>query len=132
MSGERDQVIEVVAAGLLDTKGRVLLCQKGSGPFAGLWELPGGKVEPDETHSEALKRELYEELRVRARLEREPFGEVIDRVAGNTIKLIGYRGEVVSGTIELVEHLDCGWFHLQDFNTEKLGPLDQALIRNWH
>lgn len=53
-----------VAAGILcDAKGRVLIAERlGDGPFHGLWEFPGGKIGPDETASQALSRELAEEL----------------------------------------------------------------------
>ena len=53
----------VVAAALIDGEGRVLLQQRPSGKaMAGLWEFPGGKVEPDEEPEAALARELLEEL----------------------------------------------------------------------
>nr|WP_245988012.1 (deoxy)nucleoside triphosphate pyrophosphohydrolase [Sphingobium fluviale] len=53
----------VVAAALVDANGRVLLQQRPEGKtMAGLWEFPGGKVEPGETPEAALVRELEEEL----------------------------------------------------------------------
>lgn len=53
----------VVAAALVDRDGRLLVQQRPEGlPMAGLWEFPGGKVEPGETPEQALIRELAEEL----------------------------------------------------------------------
>ena len=53
----------VVAAALVDRDGRVLLQQRAEGrQMAGLWEFPGGKVEPGERPEDALIRELREEL----------------------------------------------------------------------
>lgn len=53
----------VVAAALVDRDGRVLLQQRPAGrQMAGLWEFPGGKVDPGERPEEALIRELKEEL----------------------------------------------------------------------
>jgi 8-oxo-dGTP diphosphatase len=54
-----------VAAVLFDRRGRVLIAERPAGKhLAGCWEFPGGKIEPGETRTEALARELWEELGV--------------------------------------------------------------------
>jgi 8-oxo-dGTP diphosphatase len=56
-------VVLVVAVALVDSDGRVLLAQRPVGKsMAGLWEFPGGKVQPGEAPEAALIRELKEEL----------------------------------------------------------------------
>jgi 8-oxo-dGTP diphosphatase len=61
--GAQSDLIEVVAAVLTQSDGRVLLAQRPPGKaYAGYWEFPGGKVEPGESLEAALARELREEL----------------------------------------------------------------------
>ena len=60
---EPKPIILVAAVALVDVDGRVLIAQRPEGKsMAGLWEFPGGKVEPGETPEAALIRELEEEL----------------------------------------------------------------------
>lgn len=57
------RLVLVAAVALVDADGRVLLAQRPPGrSMAGLWEFPGGKIEPDESPEVALIRELDEEL----------------------------------------------------------------------
>lgn len=57
------RILLVAACALVDSEGRVLLTQRPEGKqLAGLWEFPGGKVEPGETPEETLIRELQEEI----------------------------------------------------------------------
>lgn len=57
------KTVLVSAGALIDVDGRVLLAQRPEGKsMAGLWEFPGGKIEPGETPEAALIRELQEEL----------------------------------------------------------------------
>ncbi len=58
-------IVLVAAAALIDADGRVLLARRPPGKsMAGLWEFPGGKVDPGETPEAALIRELREELAI--------------------------------------------------------------------
>lgn len=62
-------ILLVAACALLDADNRVLIAQRPEGkPMAGLWEFPGGKVEPGETPEETLIRELREELGIETKV----------------------------------------------------------------
>ncbi|MCC0003304.1 MAG: (deoxy)nucleoside triphosphate pyrophosphohydrolase [Methylobacteriaceae bacterium] len=59
------KLLLVVACALVDPDGRVLIAQRPAGKtLAGLWEFPGGKLDPGERPEEALIRELAEELSI--------------------------------------------------------------------
>lgn len=57
-----NKTIEVVAAVIFDTQGRIFATQRGYGEWKDWWEFPGGKIEPGESPQQALKREIREEL----------------------------------------------------------------------
>ncbi|MDE2230074.1 MAG: 8-oxo-dGTP diphosphatase MutT [Alphaproteobacteria bacterium] len=62
-TGAEPASVTVVCVALVDADGRVLLAERPTGkPMAGLWEFPGGKLQPGETPEAALTRELHEEL----------------------------------------------------------------------
>lgn len=61
--------VHVVAGVITDARGRILLARRTEGrDLAGLWEFPGGKVDPGETPEQALVRELREELGIQAQV----------------------------------------------------------------
>lgn len=70
MATQARPIVLVAACALIDGDRRVLLAQRPAGkPMAGLWEFPGGKVEPNETPEEAVIRELAEELAITTKAE---------------------------------------------------------------
>ena len=64
------KTIEVVAT-IIHQEGKILATQRGYGDYKGLWEFPGGKMEPGETEEEAAVREIREELNVEILVEKE-------------------------------------------------------------
>ena len=110
--------VQVVGAALLDSltnPTRLLIAQRSAPEaLAGLWEFPGGKVEPGEAADEALIRELQEELGVTARIGTElvtdhPQGWVLNERAAMRVFTV----EVLDGRPEpLQDHSQLLWMDL--------------------
>lgn len=106
----------VVGAAIVE-KGRVLAAQRGPGmSAAGVWEFPGGKVEPGESEPEALRRELREELHLQIEPQRR-LGEV--ERPDRKMRLCVWLCEKISGEVQLVEHSAVRWVGPEDL--EDLG-----------
>ncbi|MFM1723659.1 MULTISPECIES: (deoxy)nucleoside triphosphate pyrophosphohydrolase [Rhodococcus] len=121
MTGER----EVVAAALI-RDGRLLLAQRTRPPeLAGLWELPGGKVEPGETPAAAVRRELREELGVEVTA-----GERIgaDVPLHDGLVLRAYRAELVDGTPQALEHAALRWVDARELGEIALVDNDRGWV----
>ena len=101
------KIIEVVA-GLIFKDGRVLACQRrADGAFPLKWEFPGGKIELGEEPSEALKRELREELSIDVDDMKEVFAHTHTYSGFATVKLkffrvSVYRGEIINRVFEQI------------------------------
>ena len=64
---DRAQATRVACVGAIvrDDRGRLLMIRRGTDPGRGLWSIPGGRVEPDETSHQAVIREVEEETHLR-------------------------------------------------------------------
>jgi ADP-ribose pyrophosphatase YjhB (NUDIX family) len=92
-------VIPCVGAVATDEQGRLLMIQRGHDPGAGLWSIPGGRIEPGETDAQALVREMLEETNLQVKV-----GRLIGRVqrpglAGSVIDIRDYAATVTGGTL---------------------------------
>ncbi|MBJ8343666.1 (deoxy)nucleoside triphosphate pyrophosphohydrolase [Antrihabitans sp. YC2-6] len=117
--------IEVVAAAIV-AGGRLLLAQRTRPPeFAGLWELPGGKVEADETPAAAVARELREELGIEA-VAGERIGVDVDLPNGFVLR--AYRTTVRSGIPQPLDHAAVCWVTAAQLREIDLVPNDRIWL----
>ncbi|MDV8022044.1 (deoxy)nucleoside triphosphate pyrophosphohydrolase [Rhodococcus sp. IEGM 1330] len=123
MSGTPTAV--VVAAALMHD-GMLLLAQRTRPPeLAGLWELPGGKVEPGESEDAALVRELREELGVECSIGAALTGDV-DLPGGLVLR--AYRVSLVSGMPAALEHSALRWVDAGTLPTMDLVDADRLWL----
>jgi 8-oxo-dGTP diphosphatase len=117
--------VGVVGAALV-RDGRVLASRRTEPPrLAGLWEFPGGKVEPGETDAQALVRELREELQVEVEVGERLGG---DLSIGGTAVLRVYLCRLVAGEPALVDHDAHRWLSRGELLDVPWIPVDLPLV----
>lgn len=114
-------VVRVVAA-VLRREGRYLLGLRPQRKrHGGLWEFPGGKVDPGESTLEAARRELAEELE----LEVASVGDLILTVTDDRSPfVIDFVDTVAVGSPRALEHDELGWFTVDEMIEMRLAPAD--------
>ena len=93
--------MQSVVAAVIERQGTILICQRKAGQKHALkWEFPGGKVEPGETPIAAIRRELEEELGIRAQIGPEIVNYSYAYPGKAPIQLIFYRVTEFEGELE--------------------------------
>ena len=120
--------IRVVAAVLHDSEGRILVGQRPAGKtLAGLWEFPGGKLEPGEAAEAALRRELFEELGIQVRSCR-PLMQLRHEYPERHVELLVWLVEHYGGEARGLEGQALRWVSVQELPTLALLPADLPII----
>lgn len=120
-------MIEVTAAIVMNQE-EVLIAQKESThKLAGLWEFPGGKIEPGETPESCLERELEEELGITVEITGF-FAEYTFPLETAVLHLRGYHARIVGGTLTLHEHDDARWVPLSELGDYAFVPSDKGFV----
>jgi 8-oxo-dGTP diphosphatase len=116
---------QIVVAGAVIAESRVLVAQRLRPPeLAGRWELPGGKVAPDETEPEALARELAEELGVDVAIGERLGGDI---TLNATTTLRAYQVRLIRGEPQPHDHRALRWLTAAQLHDIDWVPAD----RDW-
>ena len=118
--------IEVVAA-ILHRDEAYFATQRGYGEFEGMWEFPGGKIEPGESREVALKREIQEELGVYIAIENLLCTTEYDYPSFH-LTMHCYLCSIASGEIELREHKSARWLRPEELGSVEWLPADKDVI----
>jgi 8-oxo-dGTP diphosphatase len=98
-----------VTAAILEKDGRILIAKRKQGDrFAGLWEFPGGKLEPGETPEACLRREILEELGAAVRVD-GLFSTSRYACTAYEVELLAYHVTHVEGELRPREHEEIRW-----------------------
>jgi 8-oxo-dGTP diphosphatase len=129
---EKPTWIAVVAVALEDSEGRILMQRRPLGKaHGGMWEFPGGKVEPDETPRAALVREVNEELALAldpTALTPACFADGRREDGKKTIVILLYSSRTWFGVPRSLEGGECGWFTRAEIAQLAMPPLDYELL----
>ena len=116
--------VEVVGAVIQDEQNRFLCALRGQDMFlAGLWEFPGGKVEPGEDHKTALKREINEELTCSIQVGNHIVSTTHD-YENLRVHLHTYLATIETGTPVAKEHEELRWVSPEILNQLNWAPAD--------
>ena len=125
MTNGLTQVVAGIDIKYVDNIPFVLLGLKPSG----VWEFPGGKVENDESHHEAMEREWIEELGVMVMIDEERFG----RARNGVYEIYFYEVEIVQdeyqdGEPMSQEHVDVKYFRLDECGGIEMNRINKTML----
>ena len=126
-------MVDVVAALIWDGE-KFMICQRPAHKSnALLWEFVGGKVEPGESHADALVRECREELDITVTVG-DLFMELTHTYPDITVHLFLYHAAIAEGVPQMLEHHDLRWITPDEIPQYVFCPADDVIlerIREW-
>jgi 8-oxo-dGTP diphosphatase len=120
----------IVAAALVDVDRRILLQKRPDGrEMAGLWEFPGGKIEAGESPSNALARELAEELAIEVESsDLRPLCFASEPLGNHNLLLLLFACERWKGEPTPIDGQELAWFTLHQIYDLPMPPADIPLL----
>lgn len=124
--------LEVVCALIQNVDGKIFCCQRGPGrALEGKWEFPGGKIETSETKEQAIVREIKEELKSEIEILKY-IGvsnyKYTELEKSFSITMYAYLCKLVSGELELTEHISSKWCSIDEMMQMDFAEADLFLI----
>jgi A/G-specific adenine glycosylase len=117
-----------VTAAVIRKNGRLLIAQRPfGGRLGGLWEFPGGKVEPGETLPQCLRREIKEELGVRIKVGK-PITSIEHAYTHFKITLYAFECELMSGKPQALQVEDFKWVRMSELGKYAFAKTDIRII----
>ena len=125
--------IPAVGAVVRDSKGRLLVILRGKEPARGCWSLPGGRVEPGETHEAAVVREVLEETGLAVRIVREVGTVRRHAPGGGTYVIRDFLAESTSDGVPTAgdDADDARWVTAQELAALPTSPGLIEALREW-
>lgn len=123
-------MVEVAAGVIFSENGDILLGKRPEGkPYPGYWEFPGGKIEAGESATEALKRELKEEIGITPR-NLHPWISRVFHYSHATVKLNFFKVTGWDGEPEGLENQELSWQDPNEIRVFPLLPANEPILRS--
>lgn len=123
-----------VTAAIIEKDGRFLAAQRlASSHLGGLWEFPGGKIEPPESPGQCLQRELEEEFGIQVEIGTHLATSIYD-YGTKVVRLMGFHVHHLGGDFVLHAHAAIRWLTAEELDSVQWAPADVALVsalRQW-
>ena len=117
-----------VVAGILEKDGKFMIARRAPHKaMAGKWEFPGGKVEPNESFPDALRREFSEEFDLAVDVGRK-VGKVKHDYENAVVELTAYLITTTSEVISSIDHDRISWSSLADLHSYDLADADRPFV----
>jgi len=108
--------------------GRFLIARRPAHKmYGGLWEFPGGKLQPDETPEQALCREFREELAVAITID-QPMDEYCFQQGETLIRFIPFTGKLADNCVRLLEHQQVSYITVTELDDYPFAPPDYEIL----
>jgi len=118
-----------VVCGIILREDKILLCRrKAEKSLGGYWEFPGGKIEAEESESDALARELREELSMEIEV-KSKFKTIQYQYEKMQIELIAYTCKFIQADFILMDHDSIEWVKKTELLNFNLAPADIPIAR---
>ncbi len=121
-------MINVVAA-IIVNNGKILITKRSNKmKLGGMWEFPGGKIEPDENEKQCIIREIKEELFLDISVSRHFLNSQHKYEFGN-VNLSSYICKIENGNIKLTEHENYNWVSIDELINFNFVPADECIVK---
>jgi 8-oxo-dGTP diphosphatase len=121
-------MMEVVCGVIENSAGEYLACLRPDGKhLGGLWEFPGGKIDPGESPEAALVRELQEELAIRVEVGKA-LTPVVWIYGELTIRLLPFLCRIDGGELQAIVHDELVWCAPENFNDLAWADADVPIL----
>lgn len=115
------EVVPAAGVIIISDDGQILLVRRGHQPQMGRWTVPGGRLEPGETHEQAAAREAFEETGLRVRIEREALRVRLPAGEGREFEVRDFIATVTGGALVPGDDAaDARWFTPEELDQVEL------------